>query len=499
MVEQGAMACINTVIQGLPFPWPPDLLATRKMSAPAALMPLAGPKPATWPDEMRALVALAAPLVGGNLLQMAIYSVDVLFVAHLGQVAFASATLGVYLYSLFMWALSGMVGAAAALIAAELGRRRHAVREVRRSFRMAMWLCVMAGIPAMLLLWHGEWLFTLARQDPRVAAEGGRFLRVLFMAMVPALVSTVMRQTVAALGKPGYAMLVNGAALGVSLLGNWALVFGHLGLPALGLIGSALASVITSIAIMVAYFVILLRDRRIRRYRLLGRWWRSDWQRLGELVRLGVPIALTLIFEAGLFGGAGFLMGLIGVTEVAAHAVALNLASFTFQVAMGVGQAATIRVGMAFGAQDREWVSRAGWTALVLGTGFMGLTALVMASVPRPFIGIYLELADPANARAIALAVQFLILAAAFQLFDGAQAVAAGILRGLQDTRVPMLFALASYWIVGFGIAIWLGFGAGWNGVGIWVGLLAGLVVASGALVTRWTMRERLNLIARTI
>jgi MATE family multidrug resistance protein len=313
------------------------------MSAPAALMPLAGPKPATWPDEMRALVALAAPLVGGNLLQMAIYSVDVLFVAHLGQVAFASATLGVYLYSLFMWALSGMVGAAAALIAAELGRRRHAVREVRRSFRMAMWLCVMAGTPAMLLLWHGEWLFTLARQDPRVAAEGGRFLRVLFVAMVPALVSTVMRQTVAALGKPGYAMLVNGVALGLSLIANWALVFGHLGLPALGLIGSALASVITSIAIMSAYVAILLRDGRIRRYRLLGRWWRSDWERLGELVRLGVPIALTLIFEAGLFGGAGFLMGLIGVTEVAAHAVALNLASFTFQVAMGVGQAATIQ------------------------------------------------------------------------------------------------------------------------------------------------------------
>jgi putative MATE family efflux protein len=464
------------------------------MPAPGTPTPLAGPAAPRRRTELVALARLAGPLVGGNLLQMAIYSVDVLFVARLGPLAFAAATLGVYLYALCMFALSGMVGVAAALIAAELGRRRHAVREVRRSFRMALWLAVLAGLPVSVLLWHGEWLFRLAHQDPRVAAEAGGFLRVLLFALIPALFATAMRTAAAALGRPGYAMLVNGVALGVAVLANWLLVFGHAGFPAMGLRGSALASLVTGVAILIAYIAVLLLDPTLRRYRLLGRWWRVDPARLAELARLGTPIAMTLVFEAGLFGGAGFLMGLIGVTEVAAHAVALNLASFTFQVAIGVAQAGTIRVGLAYGAGDRRAVGRAGWTALVVGTGFMGLCALPMVVMPDVLIGLYLDRADPANARVIALAARFLLFAAAFQLFDGAQAVAAGALRGLQDTRVPMWIALASYWAVGFGIAVWLGFFAAWGGEGIWTGLLAGLVAASVALVARWVMRDRLAL-----
>ncbi len=214
-----------------------------------------------------------------------------------------------------------------------------------------------------------------------------------------------------------------------------------------------------------------------------------------EIAKLGAPIALTFTLEGALFGGAAFLMGLIGVVEVAAHAIALNIAAIAFQVPFGIGQAATIRVGLAYGAADRAWIGRAGWAAITAGTGFMALTATAIWLAPRLFVSAYVDVSEPAHAQEVALALQYLVVCAMFQLFDGAQAVAAGSLRGLQDTRMPMIIAGFGYWVAGFGTAIFLGFHAGWEGVGIWVGLAVGLFVVSGLLVARWSMRERLGLL----
>ncbi|MEG3147179.1 MATE family efflux transporter [Sphingomonas sp. RT2P30] len=461
----------------------------------AALTPLTGAIAPSHRVELRALLALAAPLVGANLLQMAVYAIDVVFVARLSTVEFAAATLGVFLYSLMLWALLGLTTACAPLIAAELGRRRHAVREVRRSFRMAMWLAALASLPIMLLLAHGERLLLFADQNPDVARRAGAFLDILLLALVPAIFAGVMRTAAAALGRPGWALGVTAVALGFGALGNWLLVFGHAGFPALGLEGSAIASVVTTTAMMLAYAAILLLDPRLRRYRLLGRWWRPEWSRLREIVRLGVPIASTFVLEGALFGGAAILMGLIGVSEVAAHAIALNIAAFTFQVPLGVAQAATIRVGMAFGARDRAAVGRAGRVALAVGIGFMGMAALMIWSIPRLFVGIYIDLDKPANAAVIALALQYLVVAAVFQLVDGAQSVAAGVLRGIQDARVPMLIAAFGYWVAGFGTAILFGFRFGWRGVGIWTGLAVGLLVVAALLLWRWHARERIGLL----
>jgi MATE family multidrug resistance protein len=466
------------------------------MDAPVINVPLVAERPSDARGELRALIGLAAPLVGANLLQMAVYAIDVVFVARLGTIEFAAATLGVFLYGITMWSLMSMATACAPLIAAELGRRRHAVREVRRSFRMALWLGAMVAVPGAILLLNGERLFLLAGQDPRVAARAGDFLDILFLALLPSIFAAVMRTVAAALGRPGWALGVTAMAVGLGLLFNWLLVFGNLGFPALGLEGSAIASVLTVVAMMFAYVAILCFDRKLRRYRLFGRWWRSEWSRLAEMLRIGVPIALTVTLEAGLFGGAALLMGLIGVTEVAAHAIALNIASLAFQVPLGVAQAATIRVGMGFGARDREWVARAGWTAIVVGTGFMVVTAVMMWTIPRLLIAIYVDVDAPSEERVVELAVHYLAVGALFQLFDGAQAVAAGVLRGLQDTRVPMVIAGLGYWIVGFGTAIALGFCANWQGVGIWAGLCAGLIVVSGALLWRFHARDRLGLIA---
>ena len=464
------------------------------------MTPAVHPQPIAAPsdgvrDEFRALLRLAGPLVAANLLQMAVYAMDVVFVARLGSLALAASTLGVFLYSMFVWSLIGLTGACAPIIAAEIGRKRHAVREVRRSFRMAMWLAVIACIPFVAILAHGETVLLLAGQDPQVAQATGRFLDILLFALVPGVLAGVMRTAAAALGRPGWAMLVTGLALVVGVTFNWLLVFGNLGFPALGLEGSALASLITTIAMVIAFAAILAFDRRLRRYRLFGRWWRPEWSRLVGILKLGIPIALIFTFEGALFGGAAFLMGLIGVSQVAAHGVALNIAAVAFQVPFGVAQAATIRVGMAYGARDPAWIGRAGNVALVVGIGFMGITALAIWIAPRAFVGLYLDTHDPANAVVVALALKFLVIATAFQLLYGAQSVAAGVLRGLQDTRVPMIVALVGYWGVGFGTAVLFAFRLGWGGVGVWLGLAAGLFAVSALLLWRWRARNRLGLV----
>jgi putative MATE family efflux protein len=457
--------------------------------------PLAAPPPATARAEAGALLRLAGPLVGANLLQMAIAAVDVVFAAWLGPRDLAAATLGTFFFNILVYALIGLTGAAAPLIAAELGRRSHAVREVRRSFRMAMWVGLAFGVPAMLVLAQGENLFLLAGQDPIVAARAGGFLAVLLWGMPLAVAAGVMRTGSSALGRPGWTFLVTGLALAFDILGNWAFIFGHLGSPAMGLKGSALANLLAYAAMALAYVVILQRDRRLRRFHLLGRWWVLEMSRAREIIRLGLPIAATWIFEAGLFAGAALLMGLIGVAEVAAHAIALNIAATAFQIPFGIAQAATIRVGMAYGAGDRTWIARAGKVALTAGIGVMAATAFLMWIAPEMLIGVYLDPDVPENDAVMHLAKRFLAVAAVFQLVDGAQAVAAGVLRGLQDTRVPMLIAFVGYWAVGFATSIALGFWTPLGGVGIWWGLAIGLLVVAVLLMWRWRARGRLGLL----
>lgn len=447
-----------------------------------------------WRFELRETFRLAWPLALANLLQMLVHAVDVVFVARLGERELAASALAIALFGLLMWALSGLTGIVAALIAEELGRRRHAVREVRRSVRMALWLAVASGALGMALCWQGEAIMLFTGQPEALATRAGEFLRVIMFAMIPMVAANVLRSFVSALGRPIFATAITFVALFASLLFNYAFVFGNLGAPALGLEGSALASVLTSCVQLISYLVAIMTDRRLRRYRILGNWWRPEWSRLGELVRLGSPVMMIIIAEAGLFSGAAFLMGRIGEAELAGHTVALQLAALAFQIPFGVGQAATIRVGYHYGAQDHAAIGRAGWTGIALGGGFMLATAAAMLLAPRLLLSIYIDPAAPANAAMAAFAVQFMAVAAAFQLFDGIQAVAAGALRGLQDTKVPMVIAIFSYWVPGMGTALWLGFWTPLEGTGVWIGLAIGLVFSASLLTWRWARRERLGL-----
>jgi MATE family multidrug resistance protein len=302
-----------------------------------------------------------------------------------------------------------------------------------------------------------------------------------------------MRNFLSALERPRWIFIVSTVGIVLNGIISWALIFGRLGLPALGIFGGGLGSSIVWVWMTLSLGIVIARARKFRRFHLFGRFWRSDWQRFRHIWRLGLPIGMTMAFEGAVFGAAAYLMGLIDEDSIAAHAVALQIAALAFMVPLGLGQAATVRVGRAVGRNDSQGIARAGWTAWILGVGFMAMTALVLWGFPRPLIELFLE-DSPANARVIDLAVSFLAVAAAFQIVDGAQVVGAGMLRGLHDTRVPMLFALFGYWVVGIGVGIWLAFYRGWQGVGIWTGLATGLGVVAVLMLLRWTRRRRLGL-----
>lgn len=457
------------------------------MTAPAA--------PTLWRTELGATLRLAAPLAAANLLQMLVYAIDVIFVARLGETALAASSLATTLFGLMMWCLIGLTGACAPLIAAELGRRAHAVREVRRSVRMALWLAAGTGLLAMLVSANGEALLLLSGQDAEVARQAGSFLAILLWATIPNIMAGVLRNFVSALGRPVFATAITGLAILVNALGNYVLVFGNWGAPALGLDGSAISSVITAFVMLGAYALAIRTDRRLRRYRVFGRWWRPEWQRLRDLLRIGLPISLIIMAEGGLFSSAAFLMGLLGQAELAGHTVALQVAALAFQIPFGVGQAATIRVGYHYGAGNVAAIAAAGKAALVVAVSYMIIPAALMILAPRFVLSLYVDPADPANAAMVGHAVGFLAIAAAFQLFDGLQAVLAGTLRGLQDTRMPLILALIGYWLIGFTTSVALGFFSPLAGNGIWLGLAAGLVVVSLLLGRRWQRRAVLGLV----
>lgn len=443
--------------------------------------------------ELRSTLALAWPLILANLTQQVIQATDVLLMGRLGAGPLAAATLALNMTFTLNVLMLGLVIASSPMMATALGQRSNAVRDVRRTFRAGLWLIAAMLPPYWLVLWHVGDLMRLFGESDSLARQGQTFLRAYMWCTAPWLLFQLLRNFVSALERPRVVLWLSIGGIALNALLSWSLIFGHFGLPALGLRGGGVGSTLTWLIMCGALVAVVLSDHQFRRFHLFGNWWRFDAQRTRSMVRLGWPIGITMALEMGVFALAAYFMGWIGAPAVAAHAVALQLAALTFMVPLGLGQAATVRVGLALGRGDEAAITRAGWTAWILGVAFMGTMALVMWSFPRQLVTMFL--ADvPANAVVIALAVSFLRVAAAFQLVDGAQVIGAGMLRGLHDTRWPLVFALVGYWVVGLGIGAWLAFDRDWKGVGIWVGLASGLAVVSVLMLARWMMRDRLHL-----
>ena len=450
-----------------------------------------------WRAEARATLVIAYPLVLTNVAQSLIHVTDVVLLGRLGARTLAAAALGVNLYVFCAIFGMGLLTAAAPMVARERGRRFNSVRDVRRTVRQAMWSAVLMVLPMWALLWNARDLLVLLGQDPLLAADAQSFVRFVMWALLPHFLYVVLRNFLAAMERPFWSFVVAAGAVVMNAAVNTCLIFGvpAIGLPALGLRGAGIGSAITISLEFMALVLVVTRHPGFRRYRLFGRFWRPDWPRFLEIWRLGVPIAVTLLLEVGVFNAAVLLMGLIGTASLAAHQIAIQIASLSFMVPMGIAQAATVRIGHAVGRGDPIGITRAGWTSFTLGTGFMAVMAVLMLAFPHQLIGLFLDPSNPMNAPVIPLAEAFLGIAALFQIVDGAQAVGAGMLRGLHDTKVPMAFALFGYWAVGMGMAVGLGFGLDWEGVGIWTGLAAGLAMVAMLMLLRWSRRERLGLV----
>ncbi|MCG6114148.1 MAG: MATE family efflux transporter [Mesorhizobium sp.] len=445
-----------------------------------------------WRREIRAMATLAWPIVLTNLAQNAMQTTDVVMMGWLGPDALAAGTLGFNIYFTPMIFGMGLLLAVSPMVAFELGRRAHSVRDVRRTVRQGLWIAFMLAIPLWALMWQGEAILVAMGQDPALAADAGSYLRAMQWALLPFYFYIVLRSFVSALERPGWALAIMAVAVLFNVFANWVLMFGNLGFPAYGIVGTGIATTLSATLMCAGLALVVLWHRKFRRYHVFGRFWRPDWPRFREMVRIGLPISGILTFEVGLFGASALLMGLIGAASLAAHAIAIQLASIAFMVPMGIAQAATVRVGRACGAGSEQGIMVSGWVAFALGVAFMTMTATLMVTMPHLLISAFLDLDDPVNAEVVGLAVLFLAVAALFQIVDGAQAVAGGMLRGLQDTKVPMFYAAIGYWGIGMPSGILLAFWFGMGGAGIWLGLCIGLAVVAFMLVVRWLRRDRL-------
>jgi len=444
-----------------------------------------------WLVEARALLALAAPLALAQLAQMAVLTTDVVMLGRLSREALASAAIGNTVYYLAWLIGSGPAQAVSPVIAQIIGARPRHRNGVRTSVRMGLWVTTLVSAPLMILMLNAGPILRALGQEPALADGAGVFVAMLCFGLPFTLGFQVLRNFATALNRAAAPMWVMGLSIIWNGVVGYALIFGHFGAPKLGLMGSGLATSSSAVFAFVALLVVVLVDPKLRAYRVFRRASRPVRAKLSELLRLGMPIGLTMIFEAMLFNAMTLVMGTFGAVPVAAHQIALNFASVTFMVPLGIAMAATVRVGIATGRGDPDAARRAGFTAMGLSILFMSASALGMILFGRQIAGLYVG-GRAGDEAVITLATQYLLVAAAFQVFDALQVVGALSLRGLKDARMPMVIAGVSYWLAGAPVCILLGVVMGLQGLGVWIGLAFGLAVAASAMIWRfhWITRR---------
>ena len=437
--------------------------------------------------ELRATLTLAIPLALTQLTQMAMGFVDVVMIGRLGPEAMAAGVVGTSIYFSIVLVCMGMVMAVNPLVSQAVGAKDEA--EVGRSLRQGLWLATLLGLPLMALLSQAETLLLWAGQETGTAALGGAYIRAILWGTLPYLWYTALRGFAEGLGRPRPILVVTIIAAFVNAGLNWVLIYGKLGFPALGLEGAGWSSAIVMAIQCFALLLVIRFDPAFWRRADLVHLRRPDPEALRALFTLGWPIGVSFGLEAGLFAVSTLLIGLIGTAALAAHQIAINAASVTFMVPLGVAMATTVRVGQAAGAGDRLGAERAGWTGIGMGAAFMVGSALLFWLRPEWVVYVYMGEVTGEAVEVARFAAVLLGIAAVFQILDGVQATAAGALRGLKDTRAPMIVGAVAYWGIGMGTALWLGFRADLGAVGIWWGLTLGLGAAAIGL-TVWFRRR---------
>jgi MATE family multidrug resistance protein len=436
--------------------------------------------------ELTETLKLAVPIALTQLGQIAMTATDLALIGRLGDGAVAAAALANTVFFVSFTFGMGLVSAVAPLAAQAFGARNP--RMVRRSLRVGLWVALLISLPIMVLPLYGEQILLTLGQAPATAHLAQRYLFGLAWGIAPALWFLAIRGFVSAVNRPEPGLWITLAAIPANGLLVYLLIHGEWGLPRLELFGAGLATTIINFGTFLTGLWFAHSRRPFRKYHVLGRIWRIDWMLMRRLVVIGAPISISFLLEYGLFAAAALLMGLISTTALAAHQIALQITAILFMVPFGIGMAATVRVGHAVGRNDAAAVKRAGLVATLLGIVLVSAMTLAVIfgrfAIARFFFG---EAAESAGV-AIELTATLLMIGATFFVADGIQTVAAGALRGLNDTRVPLLFAAISYWLIGFTAAYGLAFGMKFGAVGVWIGLSCGTAVYATLLMLRFRL-----------
>src|SRR5216684_4176119 len=437
-------------------------------------------------DELAETLKLAVPMALTQLGQIAMMTTDLALVGRLGDQAVAAAALASTVYFVSFTFGMGLVSAVAPLAAQAFGARDP--RRVRRALRVGLWAALLISLPMMMLPLFGEHILLTLGQAPATSHLAQQYLRGLVWGITPALWFLAIRGFMGAVNRPEPGLWITLAAIPANAALVYLLIHGGLGLPRLELFGAGLATTVVNFGMFLAGISFAYTSRPFRRYRVLGRVWRIDWMLMRQLIIVGAPISLAFLMEYGLFGAAALLMGLIGTTALAAHQIALQVTAILFMVPLGIGIAATVRVGHAVGRNDAPAVKRAGFVATLLGIALISILTLAVIltrfAIARFFFGEAVE----SGSAVIELTATLLMVGATFFVADGIQTVAAGALRGMSDTRVPLLFAAVSYWLIGFTAAYGLAFHTKFGAVGVWIGLSCGTAVYATLLVLRFRL-----------
>jgi MATE family multidrug resistance protein len=436
-------------------------------------------EPHIWKQELRALTALAVPVVLSEVGWMAQGLVDTIMVGRLGPAAIGAVALGnavFYTPSLFGF---GLLLGLDTLVSQSYGRKDY--DGCHRWLAQGIYLAMAVAPVVMLAIWLASFGYARFGIAPAVAGPAAGYLRILNWSSLPLLIYGASRRYLQGVGQ---VRVVTVTFVGANLLnwfGNWVLIYGKWGAPRMGVDGSALSTVVARIFMALALIGFAWRYERKRGHPLFLHWAGPSLEKIRQLVRLGAPAAGQIVLEVGAWNLATLSAGWLTPAMLATHQIALNYAALTYMVPLGVSAAAAVSVGHAVGAGEPARARRAGWLALVLGTGFMLLAAVVFLVAPRPLIALYTS-----DAEVMAVGPKLLLLAAAFQIFDGIQTVCTGALRGLGETRVPMWANLVGYWVLGLPLGLSLCFLLRWGIYGLWIGLTLALIVIASILLRRW-------------
>jgi len=434
--------------------------------------------------ELVPLLKLAGPVILAEIGWMVMGIVDTMMVGPLGPAAIGAAGLGSGMFTAIAIFGMGLMLGLDAYVSQTLGAGDEA--ECRRWLHSGVWLAVMIGPPIVALTWAIYASLEAWGLHPEIRVLVGPYLKGLSWSALPLLVYSAFRRYLQGMHLARPVMFALITANVINAVGNWILIYGHLGFPAFGVEGSAWATTIARIWMAAFLLVAIQLEHRRRLVRQPHVPWTLDLGRIGRLIALGFPAASQVTLEVGVFAAATALAGKLDPVSSGSHQIALNIAALAFMVPLGLSSASAVRVGHAVGARDLPRAVLAGWTALATGGAIMATIGLVLFLWPSPLIEAF-----SSDQRVVAIAVRLLAIAAAFQLFDGTQAVVTGVLRGIGETRAPMIFNVIGHWLFGLPIGYALCFWYGWGVLGLWIGLSVGLIFTAVVLTGVWWNRTR--------